>query len=796
MSGVPLSLHCYVPAASARFAAQPPSLRNGFAAPTSANANMQKQKVISPYFFKILSYILIALFMLASSVASMRFMFFKTNKLSIEQYADSCVKVTDGYTEALFSALKAEVYALEAIEIPENLTEQSKEEIQEFLQKKSQALFKDFSALYFVDNDGIALTASGKSANVQNRTYFTALFENGRESYFSDLLRSKFDYMPVYICGIPLKNSDGKVSGALCAAVSITTINDILDDIEINKSGNILIQNTEGRIIAHPKGDWIGKVFSEDTIRFSFDDEDAITPISEIFEKTSKNPNLLYIFSKQIHDTDWIVCYCVPAVTFQKIMKAQNKTQNFVVIFSVIVAIALILLEMKITNILYKKQMIDTYFDPLTHLMTRQRFEKEAGHLLEKYPESRFVVIEANIRGFKFYNQNYGEERANDMLIFLSRILNKQAVQNKGIMCRGYADNYYSMHRIPNVAQTMKVFTACVDEVNEAGKNYEIPFVTKFGITFYLPKSQAAKNITQRKPTIQDLIGQASFARKSIQDNALHHFAIFDSRLSEKSEEDHYIESHMEKALENNEFFVMYQPKIDLKTEKVIGAEALVRWQNPKLGFMSPEKFIPLFELNDFIIKLDYSVYRQVFAFIKYCLDNNLPVVPISVNMSRNHSKPEKFVADFTAMMNQYDVPAKYVEVELLERSTLYKNTLRDITILLHKKGLKVAMDDFGSGESSLNMLSNIPVDVLKFDRSFLLGSDHKNAVIDEERGNFIKSLVDIGKTLKKHTVFEGVETEEQKDFLKSIHCDAVQGFYYSKPLKREDYIKFLQEHV
>lgn len=761
---------------------------------------MQKQKVISPYFLKILSYILIAFLMLLSSILSMRFVFFKTNKLTIEQYTDSCKKVTDGYAESLFSALKAEVYALEAIGVPENLPEKKTEEILDFLKTEEKSLFKDFKEVFFVDNDGIAWTAGGKSASVQNRVYFSEILENGKESFFSDLLRSKFDYTPIYVCGIPLKDSSGKVAGALCAAVSITTINDILDDIEINKNGNILIQNEEGKIIAHPKGDWIGKVFSEDTVRFNLSDEDSdktsSAPISEIFEKTSKNEKLLYIFSKKISGTEWTVCYCVPASTFQKIMKAQNDVQNYMVFFSILVVIVLILLEMKITNILYKKQMIDTYFDPLTHLMTRQRFEKEASHLLEKNPESKFVLIEANIRGFKFYNQNYGEERADEMLIFLSRILNKQAIQNKGIMCRGYADNYYSLHKIPNVNTTMQLFESCVDEVNEAGKNYSIPFVTKFGITFYLPKKTENLNLTQRKPTVQDLIGQASFARKSIQDNALHHFAIFDTRLSAKSEENHYIESHMEKALEDREFFVMYQPKIDLESEKVIGAEALVRWNNPKLGYMSPEKFIPLFELNDFIIKLDYSVYRQVFAFIRYCLDNKLPVVPISLNMSRNHSKPEKFVADFTAMMKEFDIPSKYVEVELLERSTLYKNTLRDVTVLLHKEGLKVAMDDFGSGESSLNMLSNIPVDVLKFDRSFLLGSNHENAPIDEERGNFIKSLVDIGKTLKKRTIFEGVETEEQKDFLKSIHCDAVQGFYYSKPLANGDYINFLKKHI
>ncbi len=768
---------------------------------------MKNQRVLNPYFLKILSYVLIALCMLAMTVVSTRVLFSKSNRISIEQHVDACIKVADGYAEAIFSALKAEVYALEAVAVPDGISEKTSDEICDFLKEANKKVFKDFKRIFYVDDDGVAWLPSGRSANVQNRKYFLEVVENGKDYYFSDLMRSKFDYAPVYVCAIPVygdkqfyskqlfNGGRRKAIGALCAAVTITTINDIIDSIEIGKKGNILIQNPNGDIIAHPKGDWIGKVFSQSTIPFELDINDdefdeKIKEVAAVSELASKNKESLYVFKRSIQNTGWTVSYCVPAASFNVIMKAQNKVQILVIFLSIIITIILILIEMKITNVLQKKQLIDSYFDPLTHLMTRQRFEKEAEHQLSRNPAGKFVLIEANIRGFKFYNQNNGEERANDMLIFLSKILNKHALQNKGILGRGYADHFYSLHKINTVRNTMKLFKSFVKEVTEASKNYEIPFVTKFGITFHMPKSE------NRQPTIQDLIGEATFARKTIQDDALHYYAIFDSRLSSKSQEVHYIESHMEKALENREFFVMYQPKIDLSTEKVIGAEALVRWQNPKLGFLSPEKFIPLFELNDFIIKLDYSVYRQVFAFIRYCLDNALPVVPVSVNMSRNHSKPDRFVEEFTGMMREFKIPPEYVEVELLERSTLYKNTLRDVTVLLHKEGLKVAMDDFGSGESSLNMLSNIPVDILKFDRSFLLGANNENAEIDEEKGNFIKSLVDIGKTLKKRTVFEGVETEAQKNFLKSINCDAVQGFYYSKPLTESDYVEFLKKHI
>ena len=774
---------------------------------------MKQQKVLNPYLLKILSYVLIAICMLAMTLVSARLLFKKSNQISIEQHVDSCIKVVDGYAEVIFSALKSEVYALEAVEVPAGLSLKTPDEICAFLTKASEKLFKDFKAVFYADNDGTAWTLNGKSASVQNRRYFLEVVENGQDYFFSDLLRSKFDYSPIYVCAIPVyeckprslcrqnysyKNAyhgDEKPVGALCAAVTITTINDLIDSISIGKNGNILIQNQSGEIIAHPKGDWIGKVFSKNTFSFELDmnDDELAGKIKEAVaasEITSKNDDSLYVFKRSIQNTGWIVSYCVLPSSFNVIMKEQDKVQILVVFLSIAVTAILILSEMKISKILHKKQLIDSYFDPLTHLMTRQRFEKEAERQLAKNSSGKFLLIEANIRGFKFYNQNNGEVRANDMLVFLSRILNKQALQNKAILGRGYADRFYSLQKIVRVRDAMKVFKVCVAEVTEAAKNYEIPFVIKFGITFHMPKPET------KMPTIQDLIGQATFARKSIQDDALHSYAIFDSRLSAKSEEVHYIESHMEKALENREFFVMYQPKIDLSTEKVIGAEALVRWQNPKLGFLSPEKFIPLFEINDFIIKLDYSVYRQVFAFIRYCLDNNFPVVPVSVNMSRNHSKPDRFVDDFTRMMMEFNIPPEYVEVELLERSTIYKNSLRDITVLLHKHGLKVAMDDFGSGESSLNMLSNIPVDILKFDRSFLLGANNENSEIDDEKGKFIKSLVDIGKTLKKCTVFEGVETEAQKNFLKSINCDAVQGFYYSRPLAENDYVEFLKSHM
>ena len=163
--------------------------------------------------------------------------------------------------------------------------------------------------------------------------------------------------------------------------------------------------------------------------------------------------------------------------------------------------------------------------------------------------------------------------------------------------------------------------------------------------------------------------------------------------------------------------------------------------------------------------------------------------------MSRNHNKAEKFIHDFLELFNKYKVPPEYIQLEIIERSFMDSNTLGEITKRLHKEGFSVAMDDFGSGESSLNMLTKIPVDTLKFDREFLNSSTDDEGRIDKKSEKFIHILIDLSKNLEKQTVFEGVETQAQRDFLRSINCDQAQGFFYSKPLSEQDFVQFIKLH-
>ncbi|MCR5401449.1 MAG: EAL domain-containing protein, partial [Treponema sp.] len=203
---------------------------------------------------------------------------------------------------------------------------------------------------------------------------------------------------------------------------------------------------------------------------------------------------------------------------------------------------------------------------------------------------------------------------------------------------------------------------------------------------------------------------------------------------------------------------------------------------------------IPLFEKNGFVKKLDFYVYEEVFKFLHHLKENSLPLVPVSINMSRKHNSPDRFIHDFMEIFHRYDISPSLVQVELLEHSVMEKTDLLETTELLHKEGFTVAIDDFGTGESSLTMLSKIPVDVLKFDKSFL--QESMSGPIDIKTQKFIRALIEISKELDKLTVFEGVETEEQKNFLKENNCDLVQGYYYSKPLTQKDFEDFLVTHI
>lgn len=744
------------------------------------------KKKINPNKIMIIFSVIIAVVVICITIFSSGVLMKKIN-VEISQFiVKNYENISKAYTQSIDNILKTYYASLNGFCSSLNLSGKKPEEIQEYIIKHKELNHPDFFNICYIDKDGTAYSQDGSILDFSNRDYFKKVMNEEYEYFTSSAIFS--DLYQNYIFTITKKvyDSNGNPLGAMSAGIPLKTITSVFDSVKSESKSQFFIYDEEGKIISNLEKEILH------TDKNTFDYKKLLTQ-NEIlllnnhicvytYDKSSKS----FLFINKIKNTDWTLNLIIPSNHIYKINKKQFKAQILVIIITILAILITLIIEFVMMKYFQKKQLLSTIFDPLTNLWTKNQFEIEASKLLKQGKNSKFMLVECDIRGFKFINQNFGEEEADKVLIYFAQVLKKYTLENKGIIGRGFADHFYILVKVNSIHNSMNVFRKTIEEINEEIKQSEIPFFPKFGISFLMTQKKS------KNSTVQSLIGQASFAKSIIKDNILTQYSIYNSKLLDRINEERYIEQHMETALENKEFFVMYQPKIELLSDKIVGAEALVRWRNPKLGFMTPDKFIPLFERNGFIKKLDYYVYEQVFIFLQKRIDHKLPLVPISINMSRNHSKPEKFLRDFMNIFKKYSIPPKLIEIEIIERSVMDNNTLREITELLHKEGFSVAMDDFGSGESSLNMLAKIPVDVLKFDRTFLQSSLDENGNMDKDSADFIESLVDLSKHMKKQTVFEGVETKEQRDFLKSIECDQVQGYFYSKPLSEPDFVAFM----
>lgn len=243
-----------------------------------------------------------------------------------------------------------------------------------------------------------------------------------------------------------------------------------------------------------------------------------------------------------------------------------------------------------------------------------------------------------------------------------------------------------------------------------------------------------------------------------------------------------------EQAFKEHQFAVYYQPQFNHATKRIVGAEALIRWIHPKFGMQSPGDFIPVFEANGYISTLDLYVFDEICAFIKRCLNDNVQnIVPISFNVSRYDIYSNDFINKMEEIRKKHDVPVKYLRVEITESAVLGGNEYLARTVeSFHKLGYVVEMDDFGSGYSSLNVLKDVKVDVIKLDMLFLRGE------IGGRGGIIISSIVRMANWLATPIIVEGVETIEQADYMKSLGCEYIQGYLYSKPIPEKEYLEML----
>ena len=317
--------------------------------------------------------------------------------------------------------------------------------------------------------------------------------------------------------------------------------------------------------------------------------------------------------------------------------------------------------------------------------------------------------------------------------------------------------------------------------IDTADANAKIAIHMKAGISHY-----------DEKTNIQQAISRAISACQQISSNEV---KIFDEHMEEVLMTEHDIENRMIDALKNDEFKAWYQPKYDLKTRKVIGAEALVRWISPVAGFMPPGKFIPLFEQNGFVIQVDYYVLEKTCQLQRERLDAGKEVVPISVNQSRLHMTEDGYLEKMRAIVEKYNLPPNVIELEITEtmfgdfdKKAARENAER-IVNGLKAFGFIISVDDFGAGYSSFSLLSSLPMDVIKIDRSVLTGAD-----TSLKMKKILGKVIELGHSLGLRVICEGIETPEEEHLLLSLGCRYGQGFFNAKPMPVSDFVAFFEK--
>lgn len=414
-------------------------------------------------------------------------------------------------------------------------------------------------------------------------------------------------------------------------------------------------------------------------------------------------------------------------------------------------------------------------YDWLTGLYSKEFFYQKVRERLLEDPQQDYCIVCSNIENFKLINDMFGAKEGDRLLQEVASIT-QNMVGDSGFCGRLGADHFLCLQKREQEQKDRQNFEYTMgQEISPLLKSV----VMRWGIY----------EITDRSISVEQMCDRALLAANSIKGQYKHYFALYDDSLRSKLLREQAITDAMENALAEGQFVVYLQPKYSLKDERMVGAEALVRWIHPEWGFMSPGEFIPLFEKNGFIPRLDQYVWEQVCLLMRDWREKGYPLLPVSVNVSRADVYQSCLLDTLPAITKKYGINPSYLHLEITE-SAYAENPGQIISTVeeLRKLGFIVEMDDFGSGYSSLNMLSQMTLDILKMDMKFV-----QNEVAKPAEQSILNDVISMAHRMHLSVVAEGVETREQVKRLMDVGCDYVQGYFFAKPMPPSEFEELLK---
>ena len=477
-----------------------------------------------------------------------------------------------------------------------------------------------------------------------------------------------------------------------------------------------------------------------------------------------------YTSYNYLNINDW---YLVIITKGSAIAEEYNKSLKMTFFVAIIINLLAILIAIYIiiSNKKKRRQLYQlAYIDSITGVGNKNYFIEKGTEILKKENKPYYLMI-IDIDKFKTFNKKYGREKGDKVLKAIAIKL-KEIIGENEIITR-LANDIFGI-----IFLNQKDIDDIVGKINDKISNIEVDeneYKMLLSIGIY--------KIKDEDNDIFEILDKALIAHNMSKGNYNKRYFVYDDKMEEKMIKEHDIEMIMEEGIEKQEFKVFYQPKINTKTGKVDGSEALVRWQRED-KLIPPNEFIPIFEKNKFIIKLDKYIFEKVCEDIKDWKEKFNKKIKVSVNISKEHLLQEEFIEEYLKIASKKNIKPEEIELEITESAMVDEDfDMFNIFQKIKETGFKISIDDFGTGYSSLSMLQNMPIDVIKIDKSFI------------NQPQILEVIMKLAKNMNLKTVAEGAETSVQVQRLKELDVDLLQGYYYSRPLEKSEFEKYWQNN-
>lgn len=663
------------------------------------------------------------------------------------------------------------------------------DEIEEIRDMKSFVEVYNFRRMGFVDLNGIAKTTDGFEKDLSFREFYQVGLKG--ESFITESLPETIgDYTEdmINILSVPVYDNKGEIKGVLFATYLTEKFHEVIFSDSFQGEGYTYIVAGDGDVISS-YGDGMQKEYDNIFIytgdAAQYDDAIQEKVENDMREKISRvgigvnedNDKYFYCYKPleiESADMNWYIFSIEPkSVLDERMHPIMRDIQFLTVILICILVMANIVFLFY--NVRRRQELFRlAYKDSITGGDNFSNFKEKA----KKYENTEGYVIALDISEFKLVNNVCGNARGDEVLKVIWDVIMANCNDNEQA-ARVNADRFVIFWIESSKKTVTYRIEKLINEIEGISEQLSVPrLYPVIGIRAVEKLDDADKRY-----------GEALRAKALVKNRRDRHYAFYDEIDYDTIVENKNLENGFEKALADKKFEVWYQPKFNSHTGKIVGSEALIRWRADDGSLISPGRFIPLFEKNGNIIRLDEYVFREVCRQQKEWQKEGIQILPVSVNISRFSLYYSNVVEKYERIINYYDVDHKYVQIEITESAIIENTVIVELIQKFHDAGFDILLDDFGSGYSSLASLNQMPFDTIKLDKSLV------DYVGNENGEKLLKFIVQLVQSLGMKITAEGVEYKEQLDFLENLNCDDIQGFYFSKPLMLADFSAKLTEN-